>query len=46
MDEGGTAFKVLTSKPTGLLGRPRRIWRDNIRIDIKEIRVSTRNWVD
>ena len=36
MDEGRSAFKILTGKPTGkrLLGRPRRRWEDNIRMDL------------
>ena len=35
-------------KPTGRrrLGRPRRRWEDNIRIDLKEICINTRNWLD
>ena len=34
MEEGRSALKILTGKPTGkrLLGRPRRRWEDNIRI--------------
>ena len=28
------------------LGRPRRRWEDNIRIDFKEIGINTRNWAD
>ena len=37
MDEGRSAFKILTGKPTGKrpLGRPRRRWEDNIRMDLK-----------
>ena len=27
------------------LGRPRRGWEDNIRMDLKEIGINTRNWV-
>ena len=48
MEEGRSAFKTLTCKPTGKrpLGRPRRRWEDNIRIDFKEIDMNTRNWVD
>ena len=48
MEEGGSAFKILTSKPTGKkpLGRPRRRWEDNIRMDLKEIDINTRNLVD
>ena len=39
---------MLRGKPTGKrrLGRPRRRWEDNIRIDLKEIGINTRNWVD
>ena len=43
MDEGRNAFKILTDKPTGkgLLGRPRRRWDDNIRMNLKEIGLNT-----
>ena len=39
---------MLTGKPTGKipLGRPRRGWEDNIRMDLKEIYIYSRNWVD
>jgi len=42
------AFKILTGIPAGKipLGRPRLRWEDNIKKDIKEIGVNTRNWVD
>ena len=48
MEEGRSAFKILTGKPTGkrLLGKPRRRWEDNIRMDLEEIGVSAGNWVD
>jgi hypothetical protein len=48
MEEGRSAFKILTGTPTGKipLRRPRRRWEDNIRMDIKEIVINTRNWVD
>ena len=38
MEEGRSAFKILTCKPTGkrTLGRPRRRWEDNIRIDLED----------
>ena len=47
MEEGRSAFKVSTGKPTGkrTLGRPKRIWEDNIRMDLKETGINTRNWV-
>ena len=43
-----SAIKILTGKPTGkrLLGRPRRRWQDNIRIDLEEIGINAGNWVD
>ena len=42
------AFKILTGTPAGKrpLGSPRRRWEDNIRIDLKEIGINKRNWVD
>ena len=38
MEEGRSAFKILTGKPTGKipLERPRRRWEDKIRMDLKE----------
>ena len=37
MEEGRSAFKILTGKPTGKkpLGKPRRRWEDNIIMDLK-----------
>ena len=48
MEEGRSAFKMLESKPTGKrpLGRPKRRWEDNIRMNLEEININTRNWVD
>ena len=45
MEEGKSAFKILTGKPTGKrpLGRPRHRWEDNIRMDLKEIGINMRN---
>ena len=47
MEEGRSAFKILTGKPTGkrLFGKPRLRWEENIRMDIEEISINT-NWVD
>ena len=41
-------MKILTGKPTGKrpLGRPRRRWEDNIRMDLEEIGINVGNWVD
>ena len=48
MEKDSSAFKILTAKPTRKrpLGRPRRRWEDNIRIDLEEIGISAGNWVD
>ena len=39
---------MLTGKPTGKrpLGRPRRRWEDNIRMDLEEIGINAGNWAD
>ena len=43
-----SALIIRTVKPTGKrpLGRPSRRWVDNITMDIKEIGINRRNWVD
>ena len=48
IQEGRSAFKILTGKPTGrrLLGRPGRRWEGNIRIGLEEIGINAGNWVD
>ena len=48
MKESRSVFKILTGKATGKrpLGRPWRIWEDNIRMDLEEISTNARNWVD
>ena len=48
MEEGRSAFKILTGKPTRKrpLGRPRRRWEGNIRMDVEEIGINAGNWVD
>ena len=48
MEEVRSAFKILTGKPTGKrpLGRPRRRWKDNIRMDLEEIGINAGNWFD
>ena len=48
MEEGRSAFKILTGTPAGKrpLGKPRRRWEDNIRMVLKEIGINKRNWVD
>ena len=48
MEKGRSAFKILTGTPAGKrhLGRPRCRWEDNIRMDLKETCIKTKNWVD
>ena len=48
IQEGRSAFKILTGKPTGKRPsrRPRRRWDDNIRMDLEEIGINKGNWVD
>jgi hypothetical protein len=48
MEEDRNFYTILTGKPTGKrpLERPRRRWKDNIRMDLKGICISTRNSVD
>ena len=48
LEEGRSALKILTGKPTGKrpLERPRCRWHNNIRMDLKEIIFNMRNWVD
>jgi len=39
MEERGGVYKVLLGKPEGKrpLGKPRRTWEDNIKIDLQEL---------
>ena len=48
MEEGRSAFQILTGKPSGKipLGRPRRRWEDNIRMDLEGMGINAGNWVD
>jgi hypothetical protein len=48
MEENRSAFKILRGKPTGKkpLGRPRHRWDDKIRMDLEDICINTRNFVD
>jgi hypothetical protein len=49
MEEGRSSFKILTGKPTGkgpLRGCPRVRWEDNIRMDLKEVGINKKNWVN
>jgi hypothetical protein len=39
-----SAFKILSGNKS--LGKPRRRWENAIRVGLKKIIVSTRNWID
>jgi len=41
-------YRVLLGKPEGKrpLGRPRRRWMDNIRLDLQEVGCGYMNWIE
>ena len=47
MDEEKEAYSVLIDKPEGkrTLGRPRRRWVDNIRMDLQEVECGYMDWI-
>jgi hypothetical protein len=47
MGEGRVVYRVLVGKPEGKrpLGRPRRRWEDNIKMDLREIVIDGANWI-
>jgi hypothetical protein len=47
MGEGRGVYRVLVGKPEGkrTLGRPRRRWEDNIRMDLKEVECGCEGWI-
>jgi hypothetical protein len=47
MGERRSAYKLLAGKPEGRrpLGRPRRRWLDNIRMDLVEVRWGDEDWI-
>jgi len=47
MSEERGVYRVLVGKPEGrrLLGRPRRRWVDNIRMDLQEVRCGYLDWI-
>jgi hypothetical protein len=47
MGEERKVYKVLVGRPEGKrpLGRPRRRWKDGIRIDLREIGCGSVEWI-
>jgi hypothetical protein len=47
MGEKRNAYRLLVGKPEGKipLGRPRRRWVDNIRIDLGEVECGDVDWI-
>jgi hypothetical protein len=45
--EGRGVYRVLVERPEGKrpLGRPRRRWEDNIKMDLREIGIDGANWI-
>jgi hypothetical protein len=45
--EGRGVYMVLVGRPEGKrpLGRPRRRWEDNIKLDLREIGIDGANWI-
>ncbi|KAJ4429673.1 hypothetical protein ANN_21874 [Periplaneta americana] len=47
MGESRNAYRVLVGRPDGKrpLGRPRRRWEDNIKMDLREVGYDDRDWI-
>jgi hypothetical protein len=47
MGEGRGGYRVLVGKPEGKrpLGRPRRRWEDNVRMDLQEVGSGCEDWI-
>jgi hypothetical protein len=47
MGEGRGVYRVLVGEPEGKtpLGRPRRSWEDNIKMDLRKIGIVGAKWI-
>jgi hypothetical protein len=45
--KGRCVYRILVGKSEGkrTLGRPRRRWEDNIKMDLREIGIDGMNWI-
>ena len=48
MGETRGVYMILVGKPEGKkqLGRPRRIWEDNIKVDLQEVGCGDKDWIE
>ena len=48
MEEGRGVHKVMVRKPEGKrpLGKPRRRWEDNIKMDLEEVGIGCGDWME
>ena len=48
MGDGRSVYRVLVGKPEGKrpLGRPRRRWGDNIKMDFQEVGCGGMDWIE
>jgi len=48
MREGRGVYRVLVEKPEGKrpLGRPRRRWEENIKMDLQEVECGGVEWIE
>ena len=48
MGEGRDMYRFLVEKPEGKkpLGRPRRRWEDNIKMDLREVGCGSMDWIE
>jgi hypothetical protein len=48
MGEARSFYRILVGRPEGKrpLGRLRRRWEDNIKMDIREIGIDKANWIE
>jgi hypothetical protein len=48
MGEGRGVYRVLVGKPEGKrpLGRPRRRWEDNIKMDLQDVGFGVMDWIE
>jgi serine/threonine protein kinase HipA of HipAB toxin-antitoxin module len=46
--EGRDVYRVLVAKPEGMkpLGRPRRRWEGNLKIDLQELGCGAMDWIE